>query len=402
MASLSTAANAEEIKRQNRSFVLHALRNSGSVSNADLAGQTGLSVMSISTIIKEFLAHDVVESSGSGTSQGGRKPILYQLQPDNYVVSVAIHVDNIQTAKINMQGEILQSEKKRICGQLKQNELAALVCDLIDQLMEDSREKDKLRGIGVSAPGPVDTETGTIIKPPNIQAIEQWEITALIKEHYQLPVFLERDANAAALGEHWFGSSEKKESMLYVLADQGIGGGIIFKGKVYRGFLNGAGEIGHHTIEMGGPKCSCGSYGCLEALASGIAITMKAEALLDQNKWLPSGEQKTDLLTIFQAAEAEEPLAKQLLEETANYLGVGIANAANILNPEEIIIGGSIVHGYPAAMETITYIVNDRILYNGKEPLSIKRSQFKEEAQLVGAAAAIWDHLFSDPQLFMT
>ncbi|SDM41863.1 ROK family transcriptional regulator [Sediminibacillus halophilus] len=401
MASSSTAGSAEEMKRQNRSFVLQALRKASPVSNAELARHTGLSIMSISTIIKELQAIGLVETSGSGESQGGRKPLLYQLHQQNYVISVAIHVDNIQTAKINPQGKIVQVEKKSVCGQLQQNEWAALVCDLIDQLLENSADKAEVMGIAVSAPGPVDVDTGTLLNPPNIKAIEQWEVGALLEERYRLPVVLERDANAAALGEHWFGSSEKKSSMLYVFADQGIGGGIIFQGKVYRGFLNGAGEIGHHTIDMDGPKCSCGSYGCLEALASGIAMTKKAETLQAQSEALSAEKQQITLEKIFAAAESGEPLAMQLLEESANYLGVGIANAANILNPEEIIIGGAIVHGYPAAMETISYLVNDRILYNGKEPMIIKRSQFKEEAQLVGAAAVILDHLFSNPQLLM-
>ncbi len=401
MDSISTAGGAEVMKRQNRSSVLHVLRKESPVSNAELARHTGLSVMSVSNIVKELQACDLVETTGSGESQGGRKPTLYQLHEQNWVISVAIHVDNIQTAKINPQGNIVQVEKKSICGQLRQNEWAALVCDLIDQLLENTEDQARPLGIGVSAPGPVDVDSGTMLHPPNIKAIEQWEVAALLRERYRLPVVLERDANAAALAEYWFGSSENKSSMLYVLADQGIGGGIIFQGKVYRGFLNGAGELGHHTIDMDGPKCSCGSYGCLEALASGIAMTKKAETMQNQREAPSSEKQQITLEKIFQAAMAEVPLAMQLLEESANYLGVGIANAANILNPEEIIIGGAIVHGYPAAMETISYLVNDRILYNGNNSMIIKRSQFKEEAQLVGAAAVILDHLFSNPQLLM-
>ncbi|SDK22343.1 ROK family transcriptional regulator [Sediminibacillus albus] len=404
MKKTSTRSNADIMKKQNRTVVMHELRKHGPVSKADLAERTELSFMSISNIVQELLAADIIEESGMGASLGGRKPALYRLSTKNQVISVDINVDNIQAAKINIRGEVIDTVSKSIHNQEEQASITDHVHLLVDQLLGSCKERTK--GIGVSSPGPVDSQQGMILTPPNLKEIGHLKIAEQLESRHRLPVVVERDANAAALGEHWFGSSQKKDSMLYVLADQGIGGGLIVQGEIYRGFLNGAGEIGHHTIDMNGPKCSCGSYGCLETFASGIALIKKAEIekqrLTSKVSSSIDREQEIKLEAIFTAANQGDALAKQLLEEAANYLGVGIANAANILNPEEIIIGGAIMHGYPLGLETITHIVNNRSLYDKHNKTIIKRSQFKEDAQLIGAAAAIIDHLFMHPDKLLS
>ena len=202
--------------------------------------------------------------------------------------------------------------------------------------------------IGIGFGGPVDHSTGLIRRSHHTQG---WEGVALGKELYEatgLPAFLENDANAGGLGEARFGAGQNTHSLLYVNIGTGIGGAVITGGRIHRGAHSNAGEIGHVVIDpWRGPQCTCDKYGCLESLASGRALSNAARRRLEQEPDLRSSlaALPTDDITgtrVGEAAREGDPLAVEIIGQAAEYLGLALAGAANVLDPEMIVIGGGV------------------------------------------------------------
>jgi len=304
----------------------------------------------------------------------------------------------------------------------------------------------EIAGIGVAAPGPLDNRTGTIYSPPNLPAWKSVALRDILQEKYQKPVFVENDANAAALGEYMFGAGQGCRDMVYMTVSTGIGGGIIVDGKIMEGASGGAGELGHITIDWKGERCTCGNIGCLEALASGTAIARLANTaiangqgaeLLDFARTMlehtstipdkgalpkfdfntqPLDAEATQILanndttalslsahTVARAAEAGIPLARAIITQAAEALGVGLVNILHIFNPEVIILGGGVMQMGTMLMDPALRIMYERTMpanLAGKRPLPgesatgsgarIVQAQLGTNAGLIGAGALLY------------
>lgn len=203
--------------------------------------------------------------------------------------------------------------------------------------------------IGVACGGPLDSRAGIIYSPPNLPGWDGVPVKAFLEERFGLPAFVENDANAGALAEHRFGAGRGKRNLIYLTLGTGIGGGIIIDGRLYRGTTDDAGEIGHTTILPDGPECLCGKRGCLEALVAGPAIQARAQRLAREHP----GSLMNGLVTrsgeitpavALQAAKQRDWAACEVFRETGLYLGIGIANLIQVLNPEVIALGTIAVH----------------------------------------------------------
>jgi glucokinase len=200
---------------------------------------------------------------------------------------------------------------------------------------------------------------------------------------------LDDDANCAALGEKWLGAGKQAKDFIYIIIGTGIGGGLILNGALYRGAAGGAGEIGHGTLLPDGPLCSCGNHGCLEALAAGPAIARRANQLMP-------GESLTAQMVI-ERARAGEVTARQVIDEAGYYLGIGLANVVNLLNPEVIAIGGGVALDAgelllaPARTE-----MRRRAFASSANAVRVELAQLGDDAGLIGAARLVWDHLQAD------
>lgn len=217
----------------------------------------------------------------------------------------------------------------------------------------------ELAGVGVSCGGPLDTETGVVYAPPNLPGWDEVPLKAWLESALSLPVFVENDANASALAEWSFGAGRGCRHMVYMTMSTGIGGGIILDGRLYRGPNDTAGEVGHMTIVENGPACGCGKRGCLEALCSGPSIARRAR---EKAREAP-GSRMVDLAggdparitaeTVMDAARQDDPAAREIVDETARYMAVGLGNIVNILNPEVIVIGTILVKAQDLLLEPI-------------------------------------------------
>jgi glucokinase len=202
-------------------------------------------------------------------------------------------------------------------------------------------------GVGVGAPGPLDTKSGIVLLTPNLGWVNL-PLRQIIHEQLGLPAALDNDANCAVLGEWWRGAARGSRNAIGITIGTGIGGGIIVDGKLYHGASDCAGEIGHTTIDTEGRRCKCGNYGCLEAYASGPNIALraveelKAGAVSRLAGYVGGDLRQITAQTVYQAAHDEDELALEVVNDTAKFLGAGIANLLNVFNPEVVVVCGGV------------------------------------------------------------
>ncbi len=268
---------------------------------------------------------------------------------------------------------------------------------MIRAAMKDARREgdipaDGFLGIGIGSPGPLDRATGTVLETPNL-GWRNFPLRDLIANAIGLTAVLDNDANCAALGEYWQGAGRNVRNLVAVTLVTGIGGGIVLDGRVFHGASDLAGEVGHMTIDSTGRKCKCGNYGCLEAYASGPAIAARAVEGLEAGatSLLPSlvdGDlSRLTAETVYEAIVTGDVYAKEVMRETAKFLGTGLANLINLLNPDMIVISGGVTRAGEHLLEPLRSEVRRRAFRKGFETCEIVVSELGGMAGVVGAAA---------------
>jgi len=232
--------------------------------------------------------------------------------------------------------------------------------------------RGKILKIGIGIPGPIDYKKGLVIDPPNLPGWKKVNLGEELSKFFKVPVFLDNDANCAALGEALFGAGQRANDFIYITVSTGIGGGIIIDRKLYRGANGSAGEFGHMIIDPHGFKCGCGNYGDLEAMASGTSIKTR------------SGE---DAMAIHIKAQQGDKKALKVINETAYYLGIGIANLVNIFNPELVIVGGGLSNLGELLLAPTRKEFYKHALALPKRSVKIVRAKLGARAGLLGAIA---------------
>jgi glucokinase len=232
--------------------------------------------------------------------------------------------------------------------------------------------KSTISKIGIGVPGPIDYKKGLVINPPNLPGWKKVNLKEELSKFFKVPIFIDNDANCAALGEALFGAGRRANDFIYITVSTGIGGGIIIDRKIYRGANGAAGEFGHMVIDPGGYKCGCGNYGDLEAMASGTSIKTR------------SGE---DAMAIHIKAQQGDKKAIKVINETAYYLGIGIANLVNIFNPELVVVGGGLSNMGELLLAPVRKEFNKHALSLPKKSVKIVRAKLRARAGLLGAIA---------------
>jgi len=235
-----------------------------------------------------------------------------------------------------------------------------------------------VRAIGVGTPGPIDYESGVVIFAPNISNFANVAIVDALREALELPVYIENDANAAALAEHHLGAARGARHSFFVTVSTGIGGGLIVNDRVWRGSYGQAGEIGHVTVLAGGPLCGCGNRGCLEAVASGRALARDAGYAFARPLSTPE---------LFELWRKGDEKARELVEGSAFYLGQALADVQKLFDPQVIVVGGGVgVGGGPEYLELVRryYARNLR----GWRSAPVRPAELLERAGVIGAALA--------------
>jgi glucokinase len=267
------------------------------------------------------------------------------------------------------------------------------ILSMIDHLLGlRNLNPSQLDSIGIAAAGAIDAEKGLVTLSPNLPGWCDIPLRDLVREKYGVNTFLLNDTTAAVLGEHHFGAGKGVNNLVMLTVGTGIGGGIIINGELYSGPSGSAGEIGHMTIDINGPKCSCGNIGCLERLVSGKAVAEEAIRRLSQGAKSSLTEIAGDKIRsitaekVSLAAQNGDSLAREVISKAATYLGIGLVNLVNIFNPEMIIIGGGLAKMGDLLLEPARRAVGERAFQLSARLVQIVPAQLGDDAAVLGAA----------------
>jgi glucokinase len=239
----------------------------------------------------------------------------------------------------------------------------------------------------IMVPGTVDNKNATVVQAPNLPSLTNYSLKTVLEDRLGWPVLLENDANAAAVGEMWLGAARGCRDVVSVTLGTGVGGGVILAGELWRGAHGSAGEIGHTTVDpFSGLKCKCGNIGCLELFASATAIVRMTREQLAR---FPSSVLRSEELTaerVYDAGKADDELALSVFKKFGTYLGIGLANLINIIDPEIIVIAGGVVNGWTLFASHMQHEVNERAVRATAQQVKIAAAQCGDNAGLLGAA----------------
>lgn len=261
--------------------------------------------------------------------------------------------------------------------------------------------RDDIAGVGIGSPGPLDRKTGTVINTPNL-GWRNFPLRDLIANAVNLPATLDNDANCATYGEWWLGAGRGVESLIGFTLGTGIGGGIVLGGRIYHGCSDVAGELGHMTIDSTGRRCKCGNYGCLEAYASGPAIALRAIEGIEAGAETVLSEMVQDRLdqitaaTVYEAAAQDDVYANEVIKDTAKFLGAGVANIINILNPEMVVIAGGVTRAGEHLFGPLRAEVRLRAFRTAEEHCRIVPGELPGTAGVVGAVAVFKQETYGE------
>lgn len=265
----------------------------------------------------------------------------------------------------------------------------------IDIALETSGvPRGEIDGIGIGSPGPLSVRRGVVIQAPNL-GWREVPIRRLISERFGIRCYLDNDANVAALAEQRFGVARGLSNIIYVTVSTGIGAGIIVDGRLYRGSGDYAGELGHSTVLEDGPLCKCGNRGCLEALSSGTAIARRARERVgraDNGILLELAGGSPEAITVPMVAEADrlgDPLAREVIDSAIRYLGIGLSNLVNLLNPEAIVVGGGVSKLGARLLIPLRRAVKERSLPAPGGQARVLLAELGDEVGVIGAAALV-------------
>jgi glucokinase len=263
---------------------------------------------------------------------------------------------------------------------------------IADTSTETGATRDDFAGVGIGSPGPLDRERGIVIVTPNL-GWRNFPLRDEVSSRVGLPASLDNDANCATLGEWWCGAAKGGRHVVGLTIGTGIGGGLILDGRLFHGASDVAGEIGHTTIDSTGRRCKCGNYGCLEAYASGPAIAERAREALAGGEPSTLLEMVDGDLTritaqlVYEASKEDDDVARQVVRETANFLGAGVANLLNIFNPDVVVIAGGVTQAGEPLFDPLRAEVRRRAFRPAVEACRIVPGTLKGSAGVVGAVA---------------
>lgn len=382
-------ADQSMARKFNRAQILNRLRIQGAISRADLAKQTGLTRSTISRIIDELSNEKLVHEIASSQNLRGRPGILLSLNPKSGAaigLEIGVHFISILLT------DFLSTPiwRKRIT--LDDDATREIYIEKAEELIYEAQKINDenhlpLMGIGVAVWGMVNFTQRLIHFAPNLQ----WRdvpLEAKWMDLFQVPVYVENDANASALGEYYFGAGKKIEDFIYLSLDIGIGSGIISKGHLFRGALGYAGEIGHITIDPNGTLCSCGKKGCLETKAGRNVIVQRYK---DHSK-----ENDITFEMITQRGQAGDPIARRIFTQVGEDLGMGIGHVVNLLNPKGVILGWSLGQAFNLLLPGIEVGLQKSCLPDLRSNLVIIPSMNGSDDALLGSIALVLDEIIRE------
>jgi len=387
--------NQDDLQRLNRSLVMRLIHKNELCSRAELAKQSGLTKASITVITQQLIDAGVVKEVGLIGGEKGRRSIGLTLEMDRYLcIGIRLTRQNIHGGLFDIAGEIYAEEERAITDKSTPGDAINLIKDVVHNLMARADARAIL-GIGLALPGPIIYEENSIAFMSAFPGWENINVKEILYEEFHMPILLEHDALCFALSEWRKCDQDDYRLLLCVLAGQGVGAGIIDGGRPVRGALGCAGEIGHMSLNPSGPRCDCGNYGCMENYASTLALEREMALALQSRPDHPMHGTKPHFQDIVRAVKAGDELAVRLFTRAGEYLGYGLVNLINFLNPDIVIVTDSLAECtellQTVLQDTLAQRLSPKILARTK--LVVKPS---DQFQALKAATSLIVDLFLD------
>jgi predicted NBD/HSP70 family sugar kinase len=394
------------LENKSTATVLNALHLTDRLSRVELARRTNMAASTVSSIVEHLVTQQAVRAVGSGrsTSGAGRRPVLYEIEPEAfYVVGIDLRVDEARIVVVNSKGRVVDSEVLTIDTAADASEvvLERMVKRTGVRIEQSGIDKNRLLGIGLSFLGLIDKSAGVAVYSSTLPQWQGVNFVQPFEEALGLPTFLENNANALTLGEARYGVGRDRTNVFGVWLSRGLGSGIVANKELYTGNFSTAGEFGHIIVYPNGPLCTCGNRGCLKTVASESTIEANAVRMIKSDA-APRLRDKTNGLSrdvtirdIIEEADRGCKTCSELLNEAADAIGLGLVTVVNLISPEMVIFNESMLTSYPPFMNRIREQVSERIYSRKLVCPEIVLGTLGEEALAIGAASLVPDNILA-------
>ena len=382
--SVDTPGSQSSLHRANLERVLRAVRMAGSLTQAEIARTTGLSAATVSNIVREL--KEVGTVVVTPTSSGGRRARSVSLSADaGIVVGVDFGHSHLRVAVGNLAHRVLAEESEPIDTDASADQGFGRAETLVARLLEQTGFRtDKVIGVGLGVPGPIDGETGAL---GSTAILPGWTGIAPGRElssRLGMPVYVDNDANLGALGELVWGAGRGLSDLAYIKVASGVGAGLVISGQIYRGPGGTAGEIGHITLDESGPVCRCGNRGCLETFVGSRHVL---------NLLASSHGSDLTLSRVVQLAQRGDLGCRRVLADVGRQIGTGVANLCNLLNPRRVILGGDLAEAGDLVLDPIRESVARYAIPSAARQLSVVPGTLGGRAEVLGALALVMSEM---------
>lgn len=366
-----------DIKTNNKKRIIKLLAKERELTKLEISRKLDISVPTVTTIVGELIEEGIVLEAGMATSTGGRKPVIIKFLPNSrFSIGLELGKEYIRAVLTDLDSKIIEDKRKALDDTNEDEILDKMKC-LINEVLESSENvHEKLLGIGFSLPGTVNEadlklEIATNFKLRNLYFKE-------FQDYFNVPIYLENEANAGALGESKLGVAKALTNLIYVSITEGVGGGILINESMYKGKSMRAGEIGHMTIYKNGRTCNCGKSGCWETYASNRALI--------NDYYEATNIKASNIGEIIEKFQSGDHLAARVIETYIEDLAEGIGNLNFIFNPDYIVIGGEISK-YSKVFQSklVAKIFNNNQFYNEGD-VEILFSSLGSDSNILGAS----------------
>lgn len=386
--------NLPRIGGYNRSVVLDTIRRHGEISRVELAQHTGLTAQTMSNIVRPLIDEGLVVEDGRAASTGGKRRVLLRVVPDAHC-AVGLHLDpeRITGVLLDLSGAVRVRSTRRVHPGAGPHAVLGDLARTYQQLLRRSgTATDRVLGLGLAVPGPLDRTHRRLLHPPNLTGWAEIALADQLQARAGTPVVMDNDGTAAAIGERWAGGSG---SFVCVHVGSGVGTGVVLGGQVHRGISSNAGEIGH-VAGTSGRLCHCGRRGCLEAYCS-------MRAMLQQ--WRDSGgAPSADTVAacyeqLCRSAAAGDRIATRVLRRAVTRLGHALASVVSVLDVDQVVLGGpALRHVGDLVRGQLATVLEGHVWAHEIRPVRVRAARGGEDAGAVGAASLVLDRTYS-PQL---
>jgi len=395
------------VREKDKAVIMATIRSFGPISRVGIHNLTHLRPATISLLVKELLAEARLKVVGHATNPTGRKQVMLSVNEESsFVIGLDFDEEFVDIALLDLHPKIkyMLREPTNLSGGVEALVEQLFAC--VERLIQTSRvSANSIRGIGVGVPGLVNHRTGTVIMSSTIEFWKQVELREMFEQRFGISTVVENNSRTKAVAERMLGAGEKAEDMVYAEYGRGIGSGIIIGGRTLQGHSYSGGELGHTHIVEDGPACKCGSFGCLEAIASINALEGRLRKALADGGYshclelVDRDESKLTGWTVLEGARMGDKLCVAIVEELGRYLGLALANVVNLFNPAVVVLDSRLEIAGQPLLDQIARVVRLQALSRATEELVFRFGRLGSSVGVLGAGLLITEALFEIPLL---